>query len=546
MGPNGEDGGYRIWLTPLTGELYGPLRPSLRTLAAAAVLLLFLGLINTALLWLGRAAQRRRDASIRLMLGASPARVAADLAVETLAPTTLGGLLALGVSVAALSLLNAAQPPELATTGTVSLHVGVLLSVLALSAVANMLFSLLPLRSLLRAPSPARPSGRTYALLIGAQAALVCALLVPSLLLVRSLATLQSVDPGFVTHGLLTASVTLPESRYRSPEQLSRFFTLLEASLTERFPARAALLSRLPLGLPEGGDPFSIEGRAYSVSGTIPQIAHRLLASQHTLDVFNLRLLEGRGFEGRDFDGDTRIVLVNETLARGFFPGQSPVGRRIVMGAPRPGVPWLTIAGVVADLHTARLDLAPIPQVFQPFWQAPTRTMAVIIRGATPADLRQILVKLDPDVPAYRLQPIEQHFARATAAPRLRTSIFSTYAALAFLLAAFGVYSLTTWSVARQLREFALRSALGATPMGLLRTILLRTLRPASIGVITGLAAAYTLARALAAHLYQASPDDPAPYFVAATLALIMTAVATLPAARSAFAANPAQLLRSE
>ncbi len=559
MGPHGEDAGYTVWVTPLGEELFGSMRPTMYALAAASAILLALGLANTALLWLGRAAGRRREAAVRLALGASRGRVGGQLVMEALLPSLAGGFLALALTLAALDALNAAPPEEMVAAGPVTAEYRVFGFALGLSAAAGVLFGVLPMRSLFQpgAEGPAlrqdrggigeRGQRRRQALLVGIQVGLSCALLAPSLMLVNSMAALERVNPGFRDRGLLTATVSLPAARYRDRGQVVGYYRRLEDELARRFQAgNAAIVSRLPLGYPEGGDPFSIEGRAYGTTGALPQFAHQLPVGRDYLALMRIPLLSGRGFEDRDFAGDDQVALVNSTLAKAFWPRESPLGKRILMGAPRPGAQWMTIVGTVADVRTSALNRAPIPQIYRPYPQAHSRTMALVVDGAAPADLEPVLGTIDPGVPAHGIETIEEHIARTLARPRFWTALFSAYGLLASAVAAFGVYSLAVYAAIRRSREFALRAALGATGARLLGALLGETLRPAAMGAALGLGGAYAIARALAALLYNASAGNATAYLTAAALGLAIAALACGIGGRRALAADPAEVLRAE
>ncbi len=546
MGPHGEDGGYQIAVVPLRKELFGAIQPTLYATTAASAVLLLLGLANTALLWMGRAAARRRDVMVRVALGASRTRVARQLVTEALVPSLAGGAFALLLTLAALHALNASPQPELSTVDRFTLDYRVFAFALLLSTAAGALFGALPLRSLFRHDAVAlrqnrggisdRGETRLRAVLVALQVGLSCALLAPALLLVQSLTALERVEPGFRTNGLLTAWVSLPAARYTSPAQIAGYY--------RRVPGTVA--STLPLALGPGGDPFSIEGRAYGASGTLPQFAHRISVGEHFFDLLHIPTIAGRPFEPRDFAATEPLALVNETLARAFWPRESPVGKRILMGAPRPGAPWMTIVGIVADIHSQALDRAPLPQIFVPFSQAPTRTAAVIVEDTAPADLERALHEIDPAVPAYAARSMQNHVAQSLQLPRLRTALFTSYGLLAFALAGFGIYSVAFYAAIRRRREFAIRAALGATSRRLLRDLLSGTLRPAGVGATLGLAGAYALARAMAAFLFGTTFQNPVAYCMSAVLVLSVAALAAWLGGRGLAETGPADVLRAE
>jgi putative ABC transport system permease protein len=534
MGPQGQDGGFDIAVVPLREELFGSSRTTLYALAAGSAILLALAFANTALLWLGRAAARRRESAVRIALGAPRPRIAQQLVVEALLPSLAGGAAGLAMAALALRSVEAAALSELAALDRLTVDFRAFFLALFLSAGAGVLCGLVPML----APSLKRHrEGRLGRVLIGVQVALACALLAPSLLLVRSLAALQSVNPGFRTDGLLTASVSLPPQT-----DSGRYAGRLGAELA-RFGGTVA--SALPLTFGEGGDPFSIEGRAYGSSGTLPQFAHHVRVGHGFFELMRIPMVAGRGLEAAD--DDRPVAVVNQTLARAFWANESPLGKRILMGAPRAGAAWMTIVGIAVDIHTGPLSAAPASQIFRPIAQAPSRSLAVIVPDSIgAAGLARVLREVDPEVPAYGVRSMQDRVAGSIQRPRFRTAIFSAYGALAFLLAAFGVYSLSVYAAARRRREFAVRAALGASGGRLFGGMVGGTVRPAALGAAAGLAGGYAIARAMATLFFRADPSDASVYALAAGLALAVAAAAGALAARPVFRVSAAEILRSE
>ncbi len=558
MGPHGEDGGYGIAVVPLRDELYGTARPTIYALAIASGILLLLGLTNTAVLWLGRASARRQEAGVRLALGASRWRIGQQLVIEALMPAMAGGALALLLTLAALRGLQTAHLSEFSIIDQFSVDYRIFGFTMLLSAGAGVLSGTLPLRSLFgrealaqeRAGISGRGEAGTRRFLVAIQVGLACALLPPTVLLVESLVALERVDPGFRTANVVTALVTVPGSKYRTTAQIAGYYGRLELDLRARLGAgKATLASQLPLSFGAGGDPFSIEGRAFRASGAVPQFAHQIRVGDDYFSLLRCPVLAGRVFDERDFSsGSMDVAIVNETLAKGFWPNESAVGKRIVIGAPRPGAKWMEIVGVVGDVHTTQLSQSPLPQIYRPFPQAPTRTMALVVAGGggIAADLEHVVRSIDSNVPLYQMKTMEQVVAASLDRPRFRTQLFTAYGLLAFALAAFGVYSLSIYSGIRRRREFALRTALGATTGRMLGTMLADTMRSACIGAVVGFAVAFSIARALSAFLYGAKASDFSAYAIAGALALTVAAIASVLGSRPVMKIDPAVVLRGE
>ncbi len=556
MGPHGEDGGYDAVAIPLREELYGAVRPTLYALAGASAILLLLGLANTALLWMGRAAARRKEAAVRLALGASRWRVGQQLVLESLVPSLVGGAMALLMTLAALAALNSAPPGELATADRFALDYRVFGFALMLSATAGVLFGALPVGSVFRAGVEGRAlmqdrggiavrsESRLRPVMVAVQVGLVCALLAPALLLMQSLAALESIDLGVRTRNLVTGYVSVPPARSLDP---APWYRRLEVTLHAQLGSgNVTLASVLPLSHGSGGDPFSIEGRAFGASGTLPQFSDILRVGQGYFDLMQVRILSGRGFEARDFVEPTHVTVVNATLAKAFWPRESPLGKRVLMGAPRPGADWMTIVGTVADIHTTQLSEAPVPQIYFPYTQFPTRTMAIIADTRRGADLAQAVRAADPTVPLFSVRTMEERVAQSVERPRLRAQVFSAYGGLAFLLAGFGIYSMAVYSALRRQREFALRAALGATRERLLAAMVGGILGPAAIGALGGLAGAYAIAQTMHAFLYGTKASSPGVYLAAALVAMAVAALTAGLGGRRALSADPAEVLRGE
>jgi hypothetical protein len=309
---------------------------------------------------------------------------------------------------------------------------------------------------------------------------------------------------------------------------------------------RSAVASSLPLEMGSGGSPFSIEGRAYGTSGSLPQSAHEIRAGQEYFRLLRIPIRAGEGFQGRDFAGSTNVAMINETLARAFWPNESPLGKRILMGAPRPGAAWLTIVGIVGDIHSSALSRSPMPQVFRPFSQNPSRTIAVIADGWTAGDLERALRRVDAGVPPFGVQSMEERVADTIEGPRFRTVLFGAYGVLAFALAAFGVYSTAFYAAVRRRREFAVRSALGATAGRLFQEMMAGALRPAACGAIAGVAGGWFIGRSIAAMLFGVRSADGRVYLVSALLALAVAGWAAWRGGRRLLRIDPSEVLRVE
>jgi len=528
-GPQGQDAGYNVTVAGLRDELYGRLRRPLDVLLGAVGLLLLVACANVANLLLARAAARHQEIAIRQALGASRWQLVRQMLVESALLSLCGAAAGLLLANWSLDALLALTPENLPA---VHLNPAVLGFSLLLALLTTIVFSLAPALRL----RPLAPS------LVTAEVALSLTLLIAAGLLTKSLLTLQHVNPGFRPDQLLTLRITLPRQQYPENHQTAAFYRqLLERLESTPGVTAAGVSTRLPLTGGPGADPFSIEGRPYSASGPVRQVVHSQVVSPGYFRAMGIRLVAGRLLTDRDAPGAEPVVIINETMARGFWPDPKdpPLGKRIVLGAPRPGSVWLTIAGIAGDVRVAGLDRAPLPQMYVPLPQSPARSVALVLRAsgdnAALAGLaRAAVASLDPEQPVYDVRTMEQRRAATLAPSRFQTLLLGTFAVLALLLASAGIYGVVSYSVARRTREIGIRMALGAEPAGVRALVLRQGMTPVLVGLALGLAAALALSRVLSTLLYQVSPTDPL-IFAAAPLALALAALAAcyVPALRA-------------
>jgi putative ABC transport system permease protein len=389
--------------------------------------------------------------------------------------------------------------------------------------------------------------------LIAAEVALSVVVLIGAGLLLKSLAHLRSVEPGFDPHNVLTMQVTLPAVRYLNPRSRITFFDQLAERLRHIEDVEsAALVSQLPVsGGGRGGDPFSIEGQPYDSSGRVPQVATRYQMSPDYFRTMRIPLLAGRPLDERDGPDAPHVAVINQTMARGFFAASDPIGGHIMMGAPRPGVPWMTIVGVVADVHSASLRVEAIPQIYTPFAQdVGSSSMFAVLRTATdPMSIalpaRRQISAVDRGQAASDVRTMEERLSGSIQRDRFETLLLGIFALAALALAVIGIYGVLEHSVSQRVPEIGLRVALGAQPSDVMRLIVTQGMKPALLGLVLGLAATVPLARVLRSLLFQVAPTDPITFIsVPVLFALIALAACAIPA-RSAIRLDPAAALLS-
>jgi putative ABC transport system permease protein len=557
-GPHGEDAGYRVSLVPLRDQLFGSFRAGVLVLAGAVVFVLLIACANVANLLLARGARRQREIAIRAALGASRRQLLAELGVESLLLSLSGaflGLMLAGWGVAALPALSGIHEQV-----RVSIDLRVLAFTLLLSLATALLFSLaLDVR---KARGELNLSGgrtvlgaernRVRSGLIATEVALSVVLLIGAGLLLKSLAHLQSVEPGFDPRNILTMQVSLPAVRYQDPRSRLAFFDQLAERLRHIAGVEsAALVSQLPLAAGgRGGDPFSIEGRPYDSSGRVPQVATRYRISPDYFRTLRIPLLAGRFLSGGDGPDAPRVALINQTMARGFWANGNPIGQHITMGAPRPGFPWMTIVGVVADVRGASLRVEAIPQIYTPFAQDPSGYMLAVLRTSTnPMSIalaaRREIVAVDPGQAASDVRTMEDRLSGSIQRDRFESFLLGIFALAALALAAIGIYGVLEHSVSQRVSEIGLRMALGAQPGDVLRLIVIQGMRPALLGMLFGLMATFPLTRALRSLLFQVAPTDAITFVAVPILFALIALLACAIPARRAMRLDPATALLS-
>ena len=366
-------------------------------------------------------------------------------------------------------------------------------------------------------------------------------------LLLRSFLTMQRVDLGFRTEGVAFASIAFPQARYREPSRFSAATDDLLARLRANPAVRTVEVTDLPPLTPNDQD-ISVIPIGKPVSDRTPAVWYRSVTPGY-LAMMQMRLVAGRQFTSAETQGAPRVGIMNEEAARQLWPGESPVGRTVSLGAPNE--PPVTIVGVVASgLHDGP-NQPTKPELFAPQAQFPTRAVTLVLEpsrdlAAVGAAVRQALREVDPLIPAPTLEPIEQRVGDAVALPRLYAILVGLFASAALSLAALGVYGVMAYTVTQRRREIGVRVALGADPAGIRRLVLGRGARLAVAGLAIGLVAALALGRLIRALLYGVTPFDAATLLAVPVVLGVMTMLASWVPARRAMRLDPVTALREE
>ncbi|MCU1241006.1 MAG: hypothetical protein JWO71_1732 [Candidatus Acidoferrum typicum] len=542
-------------------------RPALILLLGAVSFVLLIACVNVANLLLARSASRGREVAIRTSMGASRGRIIRQLLTESVLVSVAGGILGLFLASASLGPLLRISAGSVPQAFSVTLDRSVLVFTLVLSVLTGLVFGLVPalrtakldLRGTLNEGSRGSTAGpgqhRVRAALVATETALAMLLLVGAGLLLRSFSRLQDVPPGFQADHLLVADIPLSQNAYAKPEQRFEFFD----RLVERAKALPGVRSAAAASfLPVSGGGSIIH---FNIYGRPPKSAHEFIAAgyrtvtPHYFETLGVPMLQGRLFTPADTDKSPAVVVINATMARTFFAGENPIGKRMQLGAiPDKEVPWMEVVGVVGDLLQG-LDLGPAAEMYLPYRQAdallPVFQMSVVLRTAADplaqaSALRSALAEIDPNQPLVKVRSMEENMSASVAQPRFRTWLIGIFAALALLLAAVGVYGVMSYTVTQRTNEIGIRVTLGAQATDVFRSIVGEGARIALFGVAAGLIAALVLTRLLRTFLYGISIFDPTTFLVVALLLTLISVAACYFPARRATRVDPIVALRYE
>lgn len=554
----------RVTVIPLQERLTGNLRATLWVLMSAVAVVWLIACANIANLLLARAAGRTREIALRSALGAGRSRVVRQLLTESCVLAGMAGLGGLLLASALVQVLAALSPANLPRIDDVRMDMPVLLFGIGLSLVSTVLFGLVPALhgsrldlsgALKHGGSKAtgtRASARIRSALVVAEVASSVVLLVTAGLLLRSFQRLQQVDLGFRKDRVLVAD-TVYAVRDGFTEDLrtrSRFY----ADVLDRLRAvpgvsTASGVAFLGMGRePRSPRDFYIQGRPEGRSGERRQAEYHAITADY-FKTLEIPVRAGRDFERTDTPERPRVAIVNETLARTAFSGESPIGQRIRTGT-NPKAPWMEIVGIVGDTRWQDPSQPAQPVIYAASTQGAGNSLAILVRTSLDDQslartLRTILHDADPTVPV-KFETLEELFESTLAYPRFRTQVVGLFAGVAALLAAVGVFSVLAYLVGQRTREIAVRRAVGAKSGDVIRLIVGQGLRLVGVGLVLGLAGAAALARLLEGILYEISPWDVGTYLGALTVLGVAALLATVIPAIKAAAIDPFIALQQE
>ncbi|HZU26164.1 MAG TPA: ABC transporter permease [Bryobacteraceae bacterium] len=543
---------------PLHRYLERDMRSYVLLLSAAVTLVLLIACANVANILLARAGARNREIAIRTALGAARGRIIRQLLTESSLLAVMGAAPGLLLAWGCVRALIASQP-SLPFLSKVFLDLWTLMFALSATVLTTILSGLAPAVATARTnlSEDLKEGGRTSGdgagrsrmrdSLVVFEVALAILMVVGATLTVYSLLRLQAVNPGFNAENIAAASVRLSDADYREPSRRVAFFTAVLDRLS-RTPGieSASMVSDLPFGGSRSGGSFVIEGAPPPKPGEQP-IAFVRAVDPGYFRTLQVRLLYGRLFNDHDVTGPP-VAVINETMARRCWPGQDAAGRRFGNGRPDG---WVTVLGVVSDMHNTALDEPPDPEYYLMYVQHPTAAMALVVRtrgdplGAAPA-IRAAVREEDRQAPISEVTALAETISGSTGSRRFSTALLGGFAALAVMLAAIGIYGVVCWSVARRTREIGVRMALGATRRSIAVMVLRRVVALAGAGVVIGVAGSLALARLVRSMLYEVSPTDATVLTASCAFVLLVAVIAAAIPMRRAARSDPLIALRHE
>ena len=553
-----SNAGWGARLVAAQQQLVTTVRPALLLITGAVGFLLLIVCANVANLILARLSSRRTELAVRAALGAGRWQLVRQVLVESLVLASSGGALGLSVAWAGVRFVRSLPEGSLPRMQDVRLDAGVVLFACAASVVVAIVSGLLPAlhasRNGLRDTTNAftgttTGSGvRLLGALVVVEVAVALVLLVGAGLMTRSFAELMRVSPGFEPRNLLAVQIYLPQAKYKTAVDRTRFYKeavhRIAALPGIQSTAGVSALPMYPVGI-DFALPFTIEGKAPPANGEEPRADIRI-ATPGYFETMKIALRAGRTINERDLPGLPGAMVINETMARRYFAGENPIGKVVRNAHGRAEV-----VGVVGDVKHYGLDSEPRAELFMPAWQQPLNGMALVVRTASDPQefvdsIRREILAIDAEQPIYDASAMVDVVSRSVFLPRISMLLLGAFALSALLLAVVGIYGVVSYTVAQRTRELGLRMALGADAGATVRLVMSRSMWLIGAGTLCGLVASAVVARVIASLLYATGPFDPVVFISVSTLLAAAGVVATIIPAHRATRVDPIVALRVE
>jgi putative ABC transport system permease protein len=544
----------------------GNVETPLLVLMAAVVFVLLIAAVSVSNLLLATATERRREIAMRASLGATRLRIVRQLLSEAALLALSGGAVGWLLAHTGFSLLRQLVPASVPGVAQMRLDGTVLLLSIAVAGATGVIFGLAPALYVTsdRAMKDAQHGHRTSvsrgvfrvrSALLSVQVAFALVLLVGAGLMLRTMFKLSAVDLGFEPEGVLTASISVSVGPAATPSPADAPSVLAIQRFLDRVAALPAVqavgaTSAVPTSAEYTGTRLVVEGRAIAADGRVPEVDYSVVSPGY-FNAMNIRLVKGRALASTDRLDTPRVAVINETMAARFFPDANPIGRRVRRGGVNSTQPWITIVGLVGDVRHLGVDRQPVPELFLPHGQVPWPGLTMMMRSTgdpllRTSALRGLVRELGPQYELGTMQTLDEVVAESVGTRRLAARLLSLFGALATIVAAIGIYTVVSFSVAQRTQEFGVRIALGATKANLARMVLAQGAVPVIIGIVCGLGGAVALVSLVRALLYEVQPRDIVSFGAAATFLLAVGLAASLPPIRRVVRLDPTAALRHE
>ena len=562
-----ENDQFGVQLRPIRDVFAGNLRTEILVLFAAVVFVLLIASANVANLFLVRGAARTKEIALRMAFGASRWRIIRQLLTESFVLAFLGGALGLGFALAGIRLIPRLIPQDALMGATIGLNGAVLLFTAGVVVFAAFVFGMAPalhsakrdvqaeLKEGGRTASVGAAQNRLRGILAVAEISLALVLLAGAGLMLKSLYRLINVNPGFQPDRVLTMEMDLSSQRYsKEPAVLSFWRQVLDGVRALPGVESAALGNHIPLTDSHGRTDITIEGMALPKPGTFPHPDTHAVSSDY-VRTLGMVLERGRTLTDADNDTSPEVALVNDKLAREFWPNDDPIGKRFMWGRFNPASKtppkWITVVGVVGDTKMYGLANPSRLEVYSPIQQNVESTMDLLVKSqldpsALTSEIRGVVAGVDKDQSIFAIATMNEVISDGVSAPRLTLVLLGLFSALALILAAIGTYGVISYSVAQRTHEIGIRMALGAQRSDVLRLVVGQGVRLAALGVAIGIAAAFGLTRLMSSLLFGVGANDPSTFAAVSVLLLLVALAACYIPARRAIAVDPMDALRYE
>jgi predicted permease len=555
-----ENSGWGAVVIPLREDLVGDIRTALLVLFSAVGFVLLIACANVANLMLARGANRQKEIAVRIALGAGRARLVRQLLTESVLLAVTGGVLGLLLAVWGSRML--VRLGSLPNSGDIGIDTWALGFTLLVSFAAGIIIGIVPALQFTKSSlseTLKQGSGRTGGspmkqhtrkALVVSEVALSLVLLIGAGLMIRSFWKLQNVDPGFDTSNALTMSVALTPIRYSEPHQQLAFLDRAMEQI-RAVPGVVSVGTTTTIPLAGGGStqPFSIEGRPTGTIAEQPMAQTRYISPDY-FKAIGIPLRQGRFFSDQDRDNSVPVIIISEAMARRFWPGENPIGKRLTPSFhSKEGA--REIVGVVGDVKARGLDSDASTMMYLPYKQAPRPFMSFVVRtSSNPESLVQpvsrAIYSIDKEQALTDVQTMDQVLMQSLSDRRFNMTLLLTFAGVALVLAAVGVYGVMNYTVTLRRRELGIRMALGAKASDVLRLVLRQGLTLTLIGVGAGLISAYALTRLMASLLYGVTATDYLTFASVSAVLIVVGLVASFVPARRATKVDPTIALRTE